>query len=187
MTLSIHWWKVYKMWYRGGFIWYTGNSNSVQHAHCYHHPLIWLIIESVINIWLKSAMHFNSMYNMPASASCSAKTLQQEGGGTLCSNLGAEGRLLNSSLSFAMLIFAAWAPLPFFESFLPLLAPPSGALVISQFQDTVQSRPVHRILHLLPTVIKCPRLNLEVSRESVEVSGDSVEVSGESVDVSRSQ
>ena len=65
----------------------------------------------------------------------------------------------------------------FWEMFLRpgFLAPPSGALVVSHFQDPVQST-AFRIdcSKLLPTVI---RESVEVSRESVEFSREALEVS----------
>ena len=68
-----------------------------------------------------------------------------------------------------------------------LLALPSGALVVSQFQDPVPSRPAFRFecSNLLLAVLKCLRQNLVVSRGSVEISRESVEVRRESVEVSR--
>ena len=61
---------------------------------------------------------------------------------------------------------------------------PSAALVVSQFQDPAQ--PIRHLgLVLLPPMIKCPRLNLAVSRESIKVSRESVEVSRESVQARR--
>ena len=58
------------------------------------------------------------------------------------------------------------------------IAPPSGALVVGQFQDPVPSV-THRFgcSNLLYAVFKCPKLNLAVSRGSVEVSRESGKVS----------